>query len=348
MKIIDVNVSKPYKVFIGKNLIENTANIIKNTCNYKNVVIITDDIVQKLYLDTVKKSFSDDKKVFCFTVKNGESAKCTENLFAIWSFLSDNQITRSDLIVALGGGVIGDLAGFVASTYLRGIKYLQIPTTLLSQLDSSVGGKTAVNIPQGKNLIGSFWQPIAVICDTNTLSTLPQKIFIDGIAEAIKYGCIYDKNLFNLIGRIYEKSILEKVITRCIYIKSKIICQDEFDNSVRMILNFGHTIGHAIEKYYNFLDFTHGQAVSIGMVHITKLSEKIGITDIGTSNKIKKLCEYFNLPTQCDIPNDVLFDICLLDKKNLNNNINLILLKNIGEYDIIKLNHAEFKNFLNL
>lgn len=347
MQIIDVNVSKPYKVFVGENILENTASIIENICDYKNIVIITDDIVEKLYLDTLKKSFPKDTQIFSFTIKNGEQSKCAENLFEIWSFLAKNHITRSDLIIALGGGVVGDLTGFIASTYLRGVKYLQIPTTLLSQVDSSVGGKTAINIPQGKNLVGSFYQPIAVICDINTLSTLSDKIFSDGMGEVIKYGCIYDKDLFNLINDIDDKRILEKVITKCISIKSKVVCQDEFDTGLRMILNFGHTIGHAVEKYHNFTDYTHGQAVAIGMVYITKLSEKFGATPLGTSDKIKTLCEKSNLPTECDVPNDILFDICCVDKKNLNNVINLIFLKDIGECYIQKLNHTEFKDFLN-
>lgn len=346
MQTIDISVSKPYKVFIGENLIENTANIIKDICTFKNVVIITDDIVQDLYLQTVKNSFDSNINVFSYTVKNGEKAKSIENLSNIWSFLAENKITRSDLIIALGGGVVGDLTGFVASTYLRGIKYLQIPTTLLSQVDSSVGGKTAINIAHGKNLVGSFYQPIAVICDINTLSTLSDKIFADGMGEVIKYGCIYDKELFNLLDDISNKSVLEKVIARCIEIKSIVVSKDEFDTGLRMILNFGHTIGHAVEKYHNFSTYTHGQAVAIGMVHITKLSEKYGLTSKGVSEKIATLCKKHNLPILCEIDNNTLFDICCVDKKNLNQQINLILLKSIGECFIKKFTHDEFKKFL--
>ncbi len=346
MKTIEVKTNHPYTVLIGEQLLPRTAELIKDVCNYQKVAIISDDMVADYYLNTVVSSFSTDKQVFCYIFPHGEQSKSADTLLQIYHFLAQNQFTRSDLIIALGGGVVGDLAGFAASSFLRGVPYVQIPTTLLAQVDSSVGGKTAINIPAGKNLVGSFYQPARVLCDTNTLSTLSKVNFSSGIAEVIKYACIYDRSLFEQIQDIQHANMTD-IITRCIQIKADIVCKDEFDTGMRMILNFGHTIGHAIEKHYHFSTYTHGQGVAIGMVKMTQLSEKAGLTQPGCAQQIIKLCQSVGLPTDCEIDTQTLFDICCLDKKNLNQSIHLILLKEIGTCLIHKLSHSEFQAFLN-
>lgn len=347
MQTIEIQTSHPYPVFVGSNLISNIAQMLEPVCKYQKVAIVTDDIVEKLYLDQVIRSFPNSDHVFSIVFPNGEQTKNSENLLKLYAFYTEKQITRSDLIIALGGGVIGDLTGYSAATYLRGVKYIHIPTTLLAQVDSSVGGKTAINIPQGKNLVGSFYQPVAVFCDIDTLSSLSEVNFSSGVAEVIKYGCIYDKALFDQISKIRNPETLVKIITRCIKIKAEVVNQDEFDTGLRMILNFGHTIGHAVEKQYHFSTYTHGQAVAIGMVKMTQLSEKAGLTEPGTAQQIAALCQQFGLPTDCEISQEELFASCCLDKKNMNTTIHIILLKQIGECFIHQIPHDQFQEFLN-
>lgn len=347
MQTIDIQTGAPYQVLVGNGLLARTASLLDGVCTYERVAIVTDDNVAPLYLDTVKASFPDTVEVSSYVVAHGESAKCADNLVALWSFFAAQKLTRSDLIIALGGGVVGDLTGFAASSYLRGVNYVQIPTTLLAQADSSVGGKTAIDIPEGKNLVGSFYQPVAVLCDLDTLSTLTDEIFSDGVAEIIKYACIYDASLFDRIYHIKENDELLDILTRCIRIKAEVVAEDEHDTGRRMILNFGHTIGHAVEKYHHFTDYTHGQGVAIGMVRITRLAEQTGLTAPGCADRIEALCKACGLPTECDVPNDALFDICCLDKKNLRGVINIILLHDIGSCYIQKQTHDEFTAFLN-
>ncbi|MGI5957949.1 MAG: 3-dehydroquinate synthase [Massiliimalia sp.] len=346
MKKISISTSHPYQVTIGQDLLSHTGSLIEGVCSYERVAIITDDMVAPLYLQTVMDSFDEKISVYTYTIPHGEASKCAQSLLSIYDFLAERHFTRSDLIVALGGGVVGDLAGFCAATFLRGIPYVQIPTTLLAQVDSSVGGKTAIDLPAGKNLVGSFYQPAAVLCDTNTLSTLSSRDFSSGAAEVIKYACIWDKELFPLLYHLKQPEILEQVIARCIEIKAQVVAQDEFDTGLRMILNFGHTIGHAVEKQFGFSTYTHGEGVSIGMVQMTQLSEQAGFTKPGTAAEIADLCEHFHLPISCDITKDQLMEHCAVDKKNLNHKIHLILLKEIGSCFVHKLSQEEFHTFL--
>lgn len=347
MHTLTIHTDPAYPVYIGSGLIQNTGSLIEHLGDFERVCVVTDDNVEKLYLETVLNSFGEQVQTASFVIPHGEQSKSLSCLGQLYDFFAAQKMTRSDLIIALGGGVVGDLTGFAASSFLRGVKYVQIPTTLLAQVDSSVGGKTAIDIPAGKNLVGSFYQPSAVICDLNTLSTLSDTIFSDGCAEIIKYACIYDASLFDLIYRIHDRDTLEKIITRCLEIKAEVVAKDEKDTGLRMILNFGHTLGHAVEKKYHFSTYTHGQGVAIGMVKITKLSEKAGLTSPGTADKISDLCQKMKLPVDCEISQDELFDICCLDKKNLHHKIHLILLKEIGSCFIHKLSQNEFKTFLN-
>ncbi|MDE6614733.1 MAG: 3-dehydroquinate synthase, partial [Clostridia bacterium] len=265
----------------------------------------------------------------------GEPTKSIKSITPIYSSMLEFNLTRKDLIITLGGGVIGDLGGFVASTYLRGVDFVQVPTSLLAQVDSSVGGKVAVDLPEGKNLVGSFYQPKLVFIDTSALDDLPEAFYIDGMAEVIKYGCIKEEKLFNLLEGIKSRDEFmknaEEIIYTCCDIKRRVVEVDEKDNGERMLLNFGHTYGHAIEKYYNFTGYSHGQAVAIGMVFISAISEKLGQTEKGTTERIVKILKQYGLPTQDKVePKDVISAI-LNDKKNFGKKLHVVLLEKIGK-----------------
>jgi 3-dehydroquinate synthase len=253
----------------------------------------------------------------------------------------------------MGGGVVGDMGGFVASTYLRGIPFIQIPTTLLSQVDSSIGGKVAVNLPEGKNLVGSFYHPNAVFIDTEALDTLDTRVFNDGMSEVIKYGCIKDNELFNKLLNYKDiaelKENLEDIIFNCCYIKKLVVEADEKETGERMLLNFGHTIGHAIEKYFNYKEYTHGEAVAIGMNLISALAEKDGLTEAGTNEVIKKILIKYCLPLEVkNLDTNKIIDTIKLDKKNIEKDLNIILLNRIGDSYIHKLDNSNLTNFFKL
>ena len=258
-----------------------------------------------------------------------------QSLPKIYEALINAKLTRSDLLIALGGGVIGDLAGFAASSYLRGIKFVQIPTSLLAQVDSSVGGKVAVDLSQGKNLVGAFYHPKAVIIDPDVLNTLPDHFISDGMGEVIKYGCIKDKELFELLCKHTSfddlKPKLTQIIARCVDIKRIVVEADQFDLGERILLNFGHTLAHTIEQHFNYERESHGEAVGIGMYQITKIAEEKGLTTSGCAEQIKKALEIYKLPDNSNLPIDVLTDAISLDKKNLNNHLNVVLLHDIGD-----------------
>ncbi len=350
MKVLTSNTSKRYNIYIGNDIISQIKSLLsENAISYNKICIVTDDIVQDLYLNELKAALDGDN-ICSYVIKNGEASKSADNLMELIDFYCENKLTRSDLIIALGGGVIGDLVGFSASVYLRGVKFVQIPTTLLSQVDSSVGGKTAINVKHGKNLMGSFYMPNMVLCDVKTLKTLSNTIFADGMAEVIKYACIANKDLLSDINKLnansLDYSLLSDIVAECISMKINVVEQDELDLGLRMTLNFGHTFGHAVEKHCGYGTYTHGQAVAIGMVHITKLSENCKITEKGSADKIKAVLEKFNLPTTCPLTNEELYSLCGSDKKNLGKNINLILLNEIGKCFIHKLSYENFHEFL--
>jgi 3-dehydroquinate synthase len=330
-----------YDIVIQKGIINTLVHEIKNLFKGKKIFIITDKNVDKFYgnlvLNNLINSGYDVKKL---VLKPGEETKNLSTLPLVYDELLNFKFTRSDLIITLGGGVIGDLGGFVASTYLRGVAFVQCPTTLLAQVDSSVGGKVGVDLDKGKNLVGSFYHPKKVVIDPEVLNTLSDRVFNDGMAEVIKYGCIRDKEFFgNLINYSNKKEVMhniEYIIHNCCKIKKEIVEKDEKDMGQRMLLNFGHTIGHAIEQYFNYTKYTHGEAVAIGMYEITKLSEELGITKIGTKEVIKDILIKYQLPYELTIDINELTETMKLDKKNLENNINLIFLKEIGESFIYK------------
>lgn len=347
MQKITVHSSKTYDILIGKGLLEQAAEKIAEVTASRRTVVITDDTVDSLYGEKMlgqlrSGGFWVDKLV----LPHGEKTKNIANAVKIYEKLIACGITRGDFIVALGGGVIGDLVGFAAATYLRGIDFVQIPTTFLSQIDSSVGGKTAVNIEAGKNLVGAFWQPVLVLCDTGTLSTLTEEYFTDGTAEAIKYAAILDEEMFVLMEREGVRENLDGIIHRCIDLKREIVEEDEFDRGRRALLNFGHTFGHSIEKYYHFEKYTHGHAVGIGMVIITEAAERLGLTEKGCADRIRALLCKNNLPTGETIPNGELAHLAMTDKKRDKEDISLVLIKRIGEGYVHKIKSSEMGAFL--
>jgi 3-dehydroquinate synthase len=343
---------KQYSIYIQKGIIEHIGSEIKKIYKNKKIFIITDDNVESLYgyqIETnLKKEGFVVKKII---IKPGEKSKSYETLTEVCEEILEFGLTRGDLIITFGGGVVGDLGGFAASILLRGIPFIQIPTTLLAQIDSSVGGKVAINSKNGKNLIGSFYQPEAVFIDPDLLNTLSERVFNDGMAEVIKYAAIKDENLFyKLLG--YDSletlmSNIEELIYTCCSIKKNLVQLDEKDLGDRMLLNFGHTIGHAIEKAFNYNTFTHGEGVAMGMIAITKASELLEITEIGSLKLLTTLISKYNL--QVSLPNmaeDEFFKAILLDKKNINENMNLILLKKIGSGFIKKIDSNDIYKYI--
>ncbi|MCK5128752.1 MAG: 3-dehydroquinate synthase [Clostridiales bacterium] len=332
--MVDVGHTK-YPLHIEQDGIYKVGNYVKKQFPTSCAVIITDSNVQALYAKQVEDSLDNSSiKHHTIVLSPGEPTKSFEVLIDVYNKLIALGIQKTDVIIALGGGVIGDLAGFAASSYLRGVNFIQIPTTLLAQIDSAIGGKVAVNLDTGKNLVGAFYHPKFVIIDTQVLKTLSDDDFAGGMAEVIKTGAIYDVALLNTIeshaGRSHIMKVIDDVVHRCCAIKAEVVKQDELDNGLRMILNFGHTLAHAIEKLPDNT-FTHGQAVAIGMVQFAKLGEQMNITSIGTSNTLQKIVQSFGLPYEIVADKDKLIDIMKRDKKIRDGKLNLILLRKLGE-----------------
>lgn len=272
-------------------------------------------------------------------------AKNLKTCADIYNFLARNGFSKTDLLLALGGGVCGDITGFVAATYLRGVRYYSLPTTLLAQVDLSIGGKCGVDIERGKNLVGCIYQPLGVLIDTAFLQTLKPQVFADGMAEVIKYGFIYDKNLYekcltDLKGNLFD------IICRCVEIKKEVVEKDEFDDGLRMILNFGHTIGHAVEKLGGYKRYSHGQAVAIGMAYAARLSEKHAGAKTGLYQKVTGALKALNLPVSTDYGAAEIASAVANDKKNRSGALNFILLKGIGEAVIYKVNSSDAAGFI--
>ena len=325
-----------YPIHIENGILAKTGELVSEVFSGKKIMIVSDDNVFPLYGEIITKALSDSGfECYSFVLPHGEPTKSFQSLPTQYKTLINAKLTRSDLLIALGGGVIGDLAGFAASSYLRGIKFVQIPTSLLAQVDSSVGGKVAVDLSQGKNLVGAFYHPKAVIIDPDVLNTLPDHFISDGMGEVIKYGCIKDKELFELLCKHTSfddlKPKLTQIIARCVDIKRIVVEADQFDLGERILLNFGHTLAHTIEQHFNYERESHGEAVGIGMYQITKIAEEKGLTTSGCAEQIKKALEIYKLPDNSNLPIDVLTDAISLDKKNLNNHLNVVLLHDIGD-----------------
>jgi len=382
MKIINVNASEKYNVVIGSGILKDAGSLTASAIKSKTAAIICDSNVGAIYASTVEESF---KKAGINTVKYifpaGETSKCPEQYIKLLEFLAENHLTRKDAIVAVGGGVTGDLAGFAAATYLRGISLVQIPTSLLAAVDSSVGGKNGIDLTAGKNLAGAFYQPDIVICDVEAFKTLPKKEFISGMAEVIKYGVISDKELFDILAsedtakrlmeipesyvNIKEKNerckeldreFIEEIVARCVAAKAHIVEEDEFEGGLRKLLNYGHTAAHAIEKLTDY-EITHGEAVGAGMVIAVEYAEAMGKCSKETVEKIKKIIDMYKLPGSIEVTAeywgkerellaaDKLTNAALSDKKVANGSIDLILPEEIGQCVIENVDTAGLKGF---
>ncbi len=347
MKKLTVNaLSATYDILIKKDILSDCAQFIKPVIKAKKLMIVSDTNVAPLYLDTVKNSLIGagfDVSHYIFAA--GEKSKHLATVSEIYDALAENDFTRKDCLVALGGGVCGDITGFAAATYMRGIDFVQIPTTLLSQVDSSVGGKTGVDTKYGKNLVGAFYQPKLVIIDPTTLYTLSEHYFADGMGEIIKYGCIRDAELFDMLNTVDIKEHIEDIILKCLKIKRDVVNEDERESGIRMILNFGHTAGHSIEKLSNF-SLSHGECVAKGMVLITKASEKAGLTKKGCAKKIESLCKKHGLDTSPCFDITSISDNAKNDKKGSGNSLNIVLISDISDSVIHTIDKKDFATFL--
>ena len=330
MRNIKVSASKDYEVWIGEGLRAQAGGMIKAACGGRTAMLVTDDVVNKLYGGAAAQSLLNaGYAVTRFVFPHGERSKNLETYTSLLHALAEANLNRSDTLVALGGGVVGDVAGFAAATYLRGPRLAQIPTTLLAMVDSSLGGKTAVNLPLGKNLAGAFYQPDIVLCDIATLQTLTEEIFTDGCAEMIKHGAALSPELFEMLKQPLQPQ-LEDVIARNIMIKRDIIAADEHDTGIRQMLNFGHTIGHAIEKQSGYT-VSHGKAVAIGMAIASRMAMRLGLCAEDCYREIVDMIKRFNLPLETDIPPEQLAEAVFFDKKRSGQSIPMILPERIGK-----------------
>lgn len=330
MKTISIAASRPYDVLIGPGLLQTLGTHLTALDKAKVCALVTDDTVDKRYGAQAEASIRAaglDVKKFVFP--HGEASKCAATYLQLLEFLASNHLTRTDVLAALGGGVVGDLAGFAAATYRRGIRFVQVPTTLLAAVDSSVGGKTAIDLPQGKNLAGAFWQPSLVLCDSDIIADLPQDVLQDGCGEVAKYGMLGGAELFCALEQQPIAIHLEEIIAQCVALKQAVVQADEFERGERQLLNFGHTFGHAVEACSNFT-ISHGRAVAIGMVMATRAAVKNGLCPADCLPRLISLLEQYHLPHAAQIPAEALAHAILSDKKITGNTITLVLPAEIG------------------
>ena len=345
MQTVTVSASAPYSVHIGSGLLEKTGRLIAGVTNSRTCAVITDSQVEPLYAPQVCRAL----QAAGFTVRlyafpAGEQSKTLASYGAILEFLAESRLTRSDCVAALGGGVVGDMAGFAAATYQRGVDYIQIPTTFLAASDSSVGGKTAVDLPSAKNLAGAFWQPKLVICDTDTFATLSGELFADGVAETVKHGLIADRAFFRFLMTEDIRSSMESVVRRNVEIKAAVVGEDEKEHGRRKLLNFGHTLGHAIEKCSGYT-VAHGRAVATGMVLACRAAEKMGFSPAGTLHTVLTACQRFGLPAECPYTAAELYASATGDKKRSGGSIDVVVLEEIGKARTVRLDMEGLRAF---
>ena len=334
MQEVTVHASRDYRILIGTGLLPRLGQEAARCVNGRKVCIVSETNVYPHHGAAAEESLkSAGFTVVSYVFSAGESSKNGQNYLTLLNFLAENQLTRADLLIALGGGVVGDLCGFAAATYLRGVAFIQVPTTLLAAVDSSVGGKTAIDLPAGKNLAGAFYQPSLVLCDTDTLSTLPDEIFRDGCAEVIKYGILYDRNFFDYLKSTGVSFDREKVIRRCVELKRDVVAEDEFDTGARMKLNLGHTVGHGIEAKSQFA-VSHGKAVAIGTAIVSRAAAKCGMLSQADANAIVDILNAYGLPTTTEYSAEELAHFMLSDKKRSGGTVNLIIPREIGRYSV--------------
>ena len=347
MEIIKVRHSAgEYNIYAGGGILDAAIGdfVTAHKDRYDRVFIVSDSNVFPIYGELLHRIFVKYgvEPVGEYAVEAGEKSKTLATVADLYKQFAASRLTRKSLAVALGGGVCGDMVGFAAATYLRGIDILQIPTTLLSQIDSSIGGKTGVDLDIGKNLVGAFWQPAAVIADSDFLKALPERYLRDGMGEAIKYGCIADAELFSAIA---EKRIaMSELIGGCMKIKAAVVEADECETGLRMILNYGHTLGHAVEKLGDFSRFSHGESVGIGMLYAAKIGERLGYPTV--YDKIKSALSAWGLPTESGYTTDELLAVAASDKKRAGDAISFVLLERLGSAITRKLTFDELRELL--
>ncbi|MEI0593450.1 3-dehydroquinate synthase [Brachyspira pilosicoli] len=351
MNKVNININNDlkinYDILVKKGLINDTGKLVKEVLRGKRALIVTDDIVDKFYTETVKKSLEKENIITSVCVlENGETNKNIESIYNIYSALAKNELSRKDIIIALGGGVIGDMAGYAAATWMRGIDFVQIPTTLLACVDSSVGGKTGINIKEGKNLVGAFHSPRLVIMDSDVLNTLPKREFNAGMAEVIKHAFLFDKKLLEYLENNNNNFDMDFILKRNCELKGHIVEIDYKEKKERMFLNFGHTIGHSVENAAGYGVLLHGEAVAIGVIFAIEYGIKKNITkDKTLLERAKNIFNKFSLPTE--IPSNInLKDAIKLDKKRSNDEINFVFLEDIEKPLINKVSINDIVNLL--
>lgn len=324
MERIRIDASRCYDVIIGGGVLSQIGKQAASLVRGRKCAVVSDDITNGLFFEDVRESLeASGFSVSSFVIPHGEDSKSTENYIKLLEFLADEKLTRADCVIALGGGVVGDLTGFAASSFLRGISFIQIPTTLLAAVDSSVGGKTAINLSAGKNLAGAFYQPSLVLCDTEIIKNLPADIFSAGMAEVIKYGMLGSRQILD-ICHVGAYEYLDELIAECIRIKRDIVAQDEFDLGIRQLLNLGHTPAHSIEKLSDF-KISHGHAVAIGMCLMARAAEHLLLCAAGVAAEAEELCLKYSLPTECSYSAESLAHYAMSDKKRSSGKITLVL-----------------------
>lgn len=335
MRTVRVNAARPYEVRVERGLLARAGReLLAALGGPCAVAVLTDDTVNAIYGAALQASLERcGFRVARYAIPHGEANKTLDTWAGMLRFLADSRLTRTDCVVALGGGVAGDMAGFAAASYLRGVALAQIPTTLLAMVDSSVGGKTGVNLPAGKNLAGAFWQPRVVLCDPDTLATLPEDTLADGVAEALKYGMLGDIGLFELLAGQDWRSETERVIGTCVAAKARLVEADERDTASRQLLNLGHTFGHAIEKC-SALTLSHGRAVAVGMAYATRLAVRLGLCQNETLDKLTVALKQNRLPTSAPYGPEELCEAALSDKKRAGGVLALVLPREIGRCEL--------------
>ena len=330
MKTVSVTASRNYDIHIDSGLLSQLGTQVAALGKIQTVALVSETTVYPLYGKQAEDSLRQaGLNVVSFVFPAGESSKNANVYLELLNFLAKNRLTRTDALVALGGGVVGDLTGFAAATYLRGLRFVQVPTTLLAAVDSSVGGKTAIDLEVGKNLVGAFWQPSLVLCDTDTLDTLPREIFLDGCAEVIKYAILYDSDFFHYLastGPGFDKAY---VIERCVTMKRDVVARDEFDTGERRLLNLGHTVGHGVEAKSNFT-LSHGKSVAIGTAIIARSAVNYQLLSQECAIKIENLLREFCLPVRTQDSAKELASFALSDKKRTGGTVSLVVPRAIG------------------
>ena len=341
MTTVTVRASRPYEVTIGRGLLDTVGWQAAGQWKGRSAAVVSDSTVAPLYLNRVKDSLERAGfQVHSFVFPAGEDQKNGGTYLKLLEFLAARRLTRADGLIALGGGVVGDLAGFAAATFLRGIGFLQLPTTLLAAVDSSVGGKTAIDLTNGKNLAGAFYQPQAVLCDLDTLDTLPAEVFADGCAEVIKYGMIGDPALLARLETVDFRADPEELVARCVAQKRDLVEQDEFDTGARQLLNLGHTLGHGVEACSGYT-VSHGRAVAIGMTLVTRAAVAFGRCPAEVLPRLRRLLERYGLPDATAYSAQALYEKTLSDKKRSGDTISLVVPIAWGASQLVRIPVSE-------